>query len=66
MRMGLDVAVRRYVRAERADGRELESILATLATTLRAHVEPGLPPEHRAALQHAVAWFAVSEFHRAD
>ena len=33
---------------------------------LRRDVEPRLAPERRAALQHAVAWFAVSEYHRAD
>lgn len=66
MHTGLDVAVRRFVRAERADGRELDAILATLASVLRRDVEPRVGPERRAALQHAVAWFAVSEYHRAD
>jgi hypothetical protein len=66
LRTALDVAVRRFVRAERGDGRSLESILDTLAGVLRRDVEPRVEPAHRAALQHAVAWFAVSEFHRAD
>ena len=35
-----DGAVRRYVRAEREDGRDLETILASVAAILRAHVEP--------------------------
>ena len=66
MRATFDGAVRRYVRAEREDGRDLETILASVAAILRAHVEPSLPPEHREALQRATAWFAVSEYHRAD
>ena len=66
MRMSFDVAVRRFVRVERRDGRDLDAILATLAAVLRRDVEPRLAPERRAALQHAVAWFAVSEYHRAD
>ena len=66
MRASFDVAVRRYVRAERDDGRDLDAILASIAAIVRAHVEPSLPPERRDALQHATAWFAVSEFHRAD
>lgn len=66
MRASFDGAVRRYVRAEREDGRDLETILASVAAILRAHVEPSLPPEHRDALQRATAWFTVSEYHRAD
>ena len=66
MRATFDTAVRRFVRAERDDGRDLETILATVAAILRAHVEPTLPPARRAALQHATAWFTVSEYHRAD
>lgn len=66
VRMSFDGAVRHFVRAERRDGRDLDAILATLATVLGRDVEPRLAPELRAALQHAVAWFAVSEYHRAD
>ena len=66
MRASFDTAVRRFVRAERADGRDLDTILASVAAILRAHVEPSLPPERRDALQRATAWFTVSEYHRAD
>lgn len=66
MRASFDGAVRRFVRAEREDGRDLDAILATVAAILRTHVEPSLPPERRSALQHATAWFTVSEYHRAD
>ena len=66
MRATFDVAVRRFVRAERAAGRDLEAILAAVATLLREHVEPGLPLARREALQRATAWFTVSEYHRAD
>jgi hypothetical protein len=66
MRATFDAAVRRFVRAERERGLDLDTILATLAGVLRRQVEPGLTPLHREALRDAVAWFAVSEFHRAD
>ena len=66
MRSTFDTAVRRFVRAERDDGRDLETILVTVAAILRAYVEPALPPARRAALQHATAWFTVSEYYRAD
>jgi len=66
MRASFDVAVRRFVRAGREAGRDRDTILASVAAILRAHVEPSLPPERRGALQHATAWFAVSEYHRAD
>jgi len=66
MRASFDTAVRRFVRAERDDGRDLDTILASIAAILRAHVEPSLPPDHRDALQHATAWFTVSEYHRVD
>ena len=66
MRAPFDAAVRRFVRVERERGLDLDAILATLAAVLRAHVEPGLAASHREALRDAVAWFAVSEFHRAD
>lgn len=66
MRAPFDAAVRRFVRAERERGLGLDTILATLTGVLRVHVEPGLAASHREALRDAVAWFAVSEFHRAD
>ena len=66
MRASFVTAVRRYVRAERDDGSDLETILASVAAILRLHVEPTLEPERRDALQHATAWFTVSEYHRAD
>jgi hypothetical protein len=66
MRAPFDAAVRRFVRVERERGLDLDTILATLAAVLRVHVEPGLATSHREALRDAVAWFAVSEFHRAD
>lgn len=66
MRASFDTAVRRFVRAEREDGRDLDAILAAIAAIVRAHVEPSLPTERRSALQRATAWFAVSEYHRAD
>ena len=66
MRAAFDVAVRRVVRTERRLGHDLESILATLRSVLRTHVEPSLAAAHGTALRHAVAWFAVSEFHRGD
>lgn len=66
MRAAFDAAVRRFVRAERALGRDLETILAALASVLRTHVEPSLDAPHRRALRDAVTWFAVSEYYRAD
>ena len=66
MRAPFDAAVRRFVRVERGRGLDLDTILATLAGVLRVHVEPALAPRDREALRDAVAWFAVSEFHRAD
>jgi hypothetical protein len=66
MRASFDVAVRRFVRGERAEGRDLDTILASIASVLRTHVEPTLTPERGEALQRAVAWFTVSEFYRGD
>lgn len=66
MRASFDVAVRRFVRGERAEGRDLDTILASIASLVRTHVEPTLPPERGEALQRAVAWFTVSEFYRGD
>ncbi|MHB1224228.1 MAG: hypothetical protein ACYC2G_09340 [Gemmatimonadaceae bacterium] len=60
------IAVRRFVRARRAAGRELESVVGELRTVLRDQVAPLLAPEHRTRMTTAVLWFAVSEFHRAD
>jgi hypothetical protein len=66
MRGAFDVAVRRFVRLQRDAGFDLDAILLTLASVLRAHVEPTLPTGHARALRDAVTWFAVSEYHRAD
>jgi len=59
-------AVRRFVQARRAAGRELESVVGELRSVLRDQVVPLLAPEYRTRMTTAVLWFAVSEFHRAD
>lgn len=61
-----DVAVRRFVRARRSAGRELESVVGELRTLLRDQVVPLVAPEYRSRIATGVLWFAVSEFHRAD
>jgi hypothetical protein len=66
MRAPFDSAVRAFVRAERRAEHTLDDVLATLRALLRDHVEPPLPAETRTALREAAAWFAVSEFYRAD
>ncbi|HEU4630344.1 MAG TPA: hypothetical protein VFS08_11410 [Gemmatimonadaceae bacterium] len=66
LRAPVDTAVRAFVRTERNAGRELDDVLTSLRTLLREHVEPPLPTETRAALREAAAWFAVSEYYRAD
>lgn len=66
LRATFDVAVRRFVRMERDEGRDIDDILLELQQVLRDHVEPQIPATQRAALRQGVLWFAVSEFHRAD
>lgn len=66
MRAPFDAAVRAFVRAERRADHTLDEILATLRAVLRDHVEGPLPAETRRVLREAAAWFAVSEFYRAD
>ena len=66
LRSAIDVAVRRFVRAERDLGRTLDEVLEELRIALRLHVEPTLAPDRSAALHTAAQWFAVSEYHRAD
>ena len=66
MRAPFDAAVRAFVRAERCADRSLDEVLASLRALLRDHVEPPLPTDTRTVLREAAAWFAVSEFYRAD
>ena len=66
MRAPFDAAVRALVRAERRADHTRDEVLAALRVILRDHVEPPLPPDPRTALREAAAWFAVSEFYRAD
>ena len=66
LRSAIDVAVRRFVRAEREVGRTLDEVLEEIRIALRLHVEPMQTPDRAAALHKAAQWFAVSEYHRAD